>query len=136
MLVSKTNISQSVFPLTFPQMYNFSTILEHRNMPLEDAMNLVTRNYDRYILELREKRGLVASGETTAKVGADGQSAATELTLTQLFSLLADGRQLTLAEVDRVITFLEEMRNRMAEDQGVSLRKKEYPGMMKSFVFA
>eukprot|EP00057_Strongylocentrotus_purpuratus_P026803 XP_011681277.1 PREDICTED: nuclear receptor coactivator 5 isoform X2 [Strongylocentrotus purpuratus] len=100
---------------------------EHRNMPLEDAMNLVTRNYDRYILELREKRGLVASGETTAKVGADGQSAATELTLTQLFSLLADGRQLTLAEVDRVITFLEEMRNRMAEDQGLSLRKKEYP---------
>ena len=101
-------------------------------MPLDDAMNLVARNYDRYIQELREKRGLVASGATTAKAGADGQSAATELTLTQLFSLLADGRQLTVAEVDRVITFLEEMRNRMAEDQGLPIRKKEQPGRVLS----
>ena len=107
--------------------------LEHRNMPLEDAMSLITRNYDRYIQELREKRSQTASGTATAgKPGADGQAAA-ELTLTQLFSLLADGRQLTIAEVDRVITFLEEMRERMAEDQGVAPRKKA-PGNVKENV--
>ena len=87
-------------------------------------MSLMARNYDRYVQELREKRSQTASGAAASgKPGADGQ-ASVELTLTQLFSLLADGRQLTIAEVDRVITFLEEMRARMAEDQGVAPRKK------------
>lgn len=115
-------------------------------MPLDDAMGLIGRNFDRYMQNLREKNGLppgpvgpprgAAPPMTTPperpdrpvlppSVGGANTSPATaaggggiELTIPQLLNLLADGKQLTIEELGRVIEFLQELRQRMIRDQG------------------
>ncbi|XP_071784994.1 uncharacterized protein [Asterias amurensis] len=132
---------------------------EHRNMPLEDALSLVERNYTNYLQDrsapakLPPKSALpVASAHTalaaaphtlpplpseptqlrtqpplpSAATPASGQTSPAamvipnvELTIPQLINLLADRKQLTIQEMDRVIGHLQAVRRKMAVEQGV-----------------
>ncbi|XP_070537105.1 nuclear receptor coactivator 5-like isoform X2 [Ptychodera flava] len=84
---------------------------EHRNMPLDDALSLIARNFERYMQNLREKTA--ASNLALAQV---------ELSIPQLLCLLADGKQLTLDELTRVIAYLQERHKKLLETQpGASL---------------
>ncbi len=132
--------------MTFVLTFLSSPQPEHRNMPLEDAMGLIGRNFDRYMQNLRDKSGLPppaapigqsraaapqvsppnrqggppqSGGGPTASISSSmAPASGVELTIPQLLNLLADGKQLTIDELARVIEFLQELRQRMIRDQG------------------
>ncbi|XP_077993491.1 uncharacterized protein LOC144447378 isoform X2 [Glandiceps talaboti] len=79
---------------------------EHRNMPLDDAMGLIARNFERYMQNLREK----SSASTLAMTQV-------ELTIPQLLCLLADGKQLTADELSRAIVYLQDRHKKLLENQ-------------------
>ncbi|XP_022083925.1 nuclear receptor coactivator 5-like [Acanthaster planci] len=119
---------------------------EHRNMPLEDALALVDRNFSAYL----QDRGLPTKSSSgsapasalaplpgepplpksqppappTPQPPAPAPAAlavpAVELTIPQLINLLADRKQLTLSEMDRVIAHLQAVRRKMAIEQGLN----------------
>ena len=85
---------------------------EHRNMPLDDAIVLIARNFEAYMLELREK--------ATAPVVAPAPAPKKDFVppdqhTVYLLNLLADSRFLTVDELDRVISYLQTRRHQLAE---------------------
>ncbi|XP_044259145.1 nuclear receptor coactivator 5 [Tribolium madens] len=76
---------------------------EHRNMPIEDALVLMTRNFDAYM------RGDKTASEPTP--GAiKNVSDRHPTTMQLLLNLLAENRQLTTAQYDRLVKYLQERR--------------------------
>ncbi|XP_078606635.1 uncharacterized protein LOC144879253 isoform X10 [Branchiostoma floridae x Branchiostoma japonicum] len=88
---------------------------EHRNMPLDDSMQLVARNFERYMQDLRERQAAERASSTTAGPAATGEPSPT---IPQLLNLLADGRQVTADEIARVIEYLQDRRSRLMQIQG------------------
>ncbi|KRT78711.1 hypothetical protein AMK59_6404, partial [Oryctes borbonicus] len=71
---------------------------EHRNMPIEDAVILLTRNFEAYMKgETFETEGRVASL-------AEKHPEAMQM----LLNLLAENRQLAVTQYDKVIKYLQE----------------------------
>ena len=79
-------------------------------MPAGDAMNLIAKHFEIYLQDLREKMGnnAVASNATAAPefIPPDKETH-------YLLNLLADNRILTVAELDKVISYLEQRRARI-----------------------
>lgn len=93
-------------------------------MPLDDALAFIGRNFDRYIQDMRERRerGSVRPARRSISPShIPAPTSSVDLTLPQLLNLLADGRQLTIPEIDRVISFLQDMRDRLAKEAGLPL---------------
>ncbi|XP_013421667.1 nuclear receptor coactivator 5-like isoform X2 [Lingula anatina] len=84
---------------------------EHRNMPLDDAMSLVARNYEQYLKELRAKAPV-----PPPKVDFTPP----DPSIAYLLNLMADGRQLTLEELEKVLKYVKERRDQMLPKRGVS----------------
>ncbi|XP_074644149.1 nuclear receptor coactivator 5-like [Tubulanus polymorphus] len=78
---------------------------EHRNMPLDDAMNLVARNFEKYIQQSREKPG-----------SRPGDILPPEPDVAYLLNLLADGRHLAMEELDKVRDFIAERRSTLLKE--------------------
>ncbi|KAK9745935.1 RNA recognition motif [Popillia japonica] len=73
---------------------------EHRNMPIEDAIILLTRNFEAYMKgEMFEKEGRMASL-------AEKHPEAIQM----LLNLLAENRLLTAIQYDRIIKYLQDRR--------------------------
>ncbi|KAM8996330.1 nuclear receptor coactivator 5 isoform 1-T2 [Ara ararauna] len=104
----------------------FGTPQEHRNMPQADAMVLVARNYKRYKTECREKeRDEIA--RQAAKMadeavlqererpgpGDEGAWGGHPPAIQTLLNLLADNRYLTAEEMDKVINYLRDRKERL-----------------------
>ncbi|GFU88638.1 nuclear receptor coactivator 5 [Trichonephila clavipes] len=91
---------------------------EHRNMPLEDALKLVARNFHEHIRLLREhmERERAERGPYIGAVAADRD-------MQILLRMLADGRWISIPEIDSVIRYLSERRDKMqgapGEDRGL-----------------
>ncbi|XP_055950280.1 nuclear receptor coactivator 5-like isoform X2 [Argiope bruennichi] len=91
---------------------------EHRNMPLDDALKLVARNFHEHIRLQREKmeRERAERGPYIGTVTADRE-------MQVLLRMLADGRWISAIEIDAVIRYLSERRDRMqgvpGEDRGI-----------------
>lgn len=69
-------------------------------MPLEDAIVLMSRNFNNYLSSLR---------------GGSEQPS-----MNFLLNLLADGRHLSMEELERIVKHLQDRRNRIAETQGIT----------------
>lgn len=83
---------------------------EHRNMPLEDAVPLIKRNFEAY----RSGEKGATAVPTAVAVAPAGLPAPTSdrhpEAIQVLLSLLADNRQLTVLQYDRVLRYLQEKR--------------------------
>lgn len=93
-------------------------------MPLDDALAFIGRNFDRYIQDMRERRERGPStGPKSRRSISPSQipppASSMDLTLPQLLNLLAEGRQLTVPEIDRVVDFLQRMRETLGREAGV-----------------
>uniref|UniRef100_A0A8D0H3W3 Nuclear receptor coactivator 5 n=1 Tax=Sphenodon punctatus TaxID=8508 RepID=A0A8D0H3W3_SPHPU len=103
----------------------FGTPQEHRNMPQADAMVLVARNYERYKTEVREKEreeiarqaakmadeAILQERERPPTV-EDGVRGGHPPGMQAFLGLLADNRYLTAEELDKVINYLRERKER------------------------
>lgn len=78
---------------------------EHRNMPVDDAIQLIARNFDTYV------RGEKSGGQSTVAIGPAPLANERHPEAIQiLLNLLADNRQLTTLQYDRVIKYLQDRR--------------------------
>ncbi|XP_053309737.1 nuclear receptor coactivator 5 isoform X2 [Spea bombifrons] len=102
----------------------FGTPQEHRNMPLADAMVLVARNYERFKAESREKerediarQASKMSSEAVMRERAppvdEGLRGPHPPSIQTLLWLLADNRYITAEEIDKVMVYLRERKDRM-----------------------
>ncbi|XP_067652006.1 nuclear receptor coactivator 5-like [Haliotis asinina] len=93
---------------------------EHRNMPVEDAVGLVGRSFEKYVQSLKEK---AAAAPAAAPIPASAPGARPPPFLppskevSYLLNLLADNRQLTLEELDKIIMYLRDRRDKMIESE-------------------
>lgn len=85
---------QTCFNLLFVNVFS----LEHRNTPLEDGLVTLARNLNAYVSNLR--------------VGSEQQG------MGFLLNQLADGKHLSIAELERIILHLQERRDRLVEAEG------------------
>ncbi|XP_062897601.1 nuclear receptor coactivator 5 isoform X2 [Mobula hypostoma] len=101
----------------------FGTPQEHRNMPIADAMILVARNYERYKTETREKereevarKAAKMADEVIMREREPTQGGLEERgnppSIQPLLHLLVDGRYLSLEEIDKIIEYLREKKER------------------------
>ena len=72
--------------------------LEHKNMPLEDALGLVDRDFDRYTMNVRE--GRIPPRRPVAQKSE----------VSNLLSQAASGEQLTPSQLQQVISALEKQK--------------------------
>ncbi|CAH2302486.1 Nuclear receptor coactivator 5 [Pelobates cultripes] len=102
----------------------FGTPQEHRNMPLADAMVLVARNHERFKSEARDKeREDIARQATKMSTDAllrerappmdEGLRGTHPPTIQPLLALLADNRYVTPEEMDKVILYLRDRKDRL-----------------------
>lgn len=95
----------------------FGTPQEHRNMPMQDAMVLVAHNFDSFKVENRAKeRDEIA--RKAAKMADDVLMREPEreshpVSLLTAITLLSEGRFLTPEELTRLISYLQDKRDRM-----------------------
>ncbi|KAJ8260455.1 hypothetical protein GJAV_G00182380 [Gymnothorax javanicus] len=100
----------------------FGTPQEHRNMPMQDAMVLVAHNYDAFKVEHRDKeREEIA--QKAAKMADDvlmreHDGEGHPISLQPAITLLAESRYLTLEELDGLIEYLRDKRERLVRGSG------------------
>lgn len=100
---------------------------EHRNMPIEDAITLVGRSFETYVQAAREKATTAAAAPPPERGPPAALPPATRAPppfvppgpdISYLLNLLADNRQLTIEEIDKVIGYLRERREKLYETEG------------------
>ncbi|CAH1366178.1 hypothetical protein MTP99_007574 [Tenebrio molitor] len=95
---------------------------EHRNMPIEDALVLITRNFDGYM------RGDKTSTEILGPGGVMNVSDRHPTSMQLLLNLLAENRQISSAQYDRLLKYLQERREIQHQhevDEGVDQDSQE-----------
>ncbi|XP_066138861.1 nuclear receptor coactivator 5 [Euwallacea fornicatus] len=80
---------------------------EHRNMPLDDAMILIQRNFESYM------RGEKAPEDPVKMSLADRHPVPIQM----IFNLLAENRMLTTSQYDRIIKYLQDRRDLQQENE-------------------
>lgn len=84
-------------------------------MPLDDALALVARSFDKYLQAEKEKAAALSSSAKLPSVPF--LPPAKEIAY--LLNLLADNRQLTVDELNKVIVYLKERRDKLMEAEGI-----------------
>lgn len=95
-------------------------LVEHRNMPFDDAMSLLAINFDQYVRDQKEK----ATSQAALAPAAAAATPSFKLPdhhMHYLLNLLADKRYLSLDEIDQVMKYLQERRNELVVQQGGSV---------------
>ncbi|CAL8108667.1 unnamed protein product [Calicophoron daubneyi] len=83
---------------------------EHRNMPLDDALLLLKREFDTYL----SSENVPAVSVATEDVGdRDDTFLAPNRNLVTLLRMLADSRILSIGELDEIATFVQERKRRL-----------------------
>ncbi|XP_041080605.1 nuclear receptor coactivator 5-like isoform X4 [Polyodon spathula] len=95
----------------------YGTPQEHRNMPLQDAMVLVAHNYDLFKVENRDKEreeiARKAAKMADEVLMREHEREGHPISLQPVITLLSEGRYLTLDEMDRLISYLRDKRERL-----------------------
>ncbi|MGH0180645.1 UNVERIFIED_CONTAM: hypothetical protein FKN15_004655 [Acipenser sinensis] len=90
---------------------------EHRNMPIQDAMVLVAHNYDLFKVENRDKEreeiARKAAKMADEVLMREHEREGPPISLQPVITLLSEGRYLTLDEMDRLISYLRDKRERL-----------------------
>lgn len=112
--VSFIMVDKSAFVSTsiFHFVSFYLSVTEHRNMPLEDALKLLARNFHDHIRSQRE----YMDRERTERGQYVGVVADRELQF--LLRMLADGRWISLSEINLVIRYLTDRRDKMQTSPG------------------
>lgn len=112
--------------VTLGHSEHFFLRAEHRNMPQADAMVLVARNYERYKTESREKEREEIARQAAKMADEavlqererpppmeEGVRGGHPPGIQTLLNLLADNRYVTAEEMDKVINYLRDRKERL-----------------------
>ena len=93
-------------PLYFWNFFSkfFSATIEHKNMPLDDALGLVDRDFERYCLDVRE-------GHIPARTPRQSKP-----DMSSLLSKVASGEQLRPEQLDVIINTLQRQKESSANE--------------------
>ncbi|KAM6979635.1 nuclear receptor coactivator 5 [Aplochiton taeniatus] len=95
----------------------YGTPQEHRNMPMQDAMVLVADNYDSYKVEHRDKEREEISRKAAKMADEvlirEPDRESHPVSLLPAITLLSESRFLTPEELDSLISYLRDKRDRM-----------------------
>ena len=83
-------------------------------MPLDDALSLVSRSFDKFLQAEKEK---VKEKSKSTTVSA---SLLPPKDIVYLLNLLADAQQVTVEEIDKVMAYLNERKDKMLEAAGIT----------------
>lgn len=97
------------------RLFNFSFhALEHRNMPYEDALKLVARNFDAHLLKLGGEKTDAAAAPVKMPLASKAlQVEEIDPKLSLMLINLAEGKNLKLDDLDLVIDFLKKKREKL-----------------------
>lgn len=125
--------------VTLGHSEHFSLCAEHRNMPQADAMVLVARNYERYKTESREKEREEIARQAAKMADEailqererpppmeEGVRGGHSPRIQTLLNLLADNRYVTAEEIDKVIDYLRDRKERLLRGSTESLQGKSH----------
>ena len=84
-------------------------------MPLDDAVDLVVSSFESYIQSQREKAAAPASAGARAPPPPFVPPSSD---VSYLLNLLADNRQLTIEEIEKIVDYLQERKNKMLIAEG------------------
>ena len=107
-------------------------------MPLDDAIDLVVSSFESYIQSQREKAAAPPAATTAAAPGSATARAAPppfippSSDVSYLLNLLADNRQLTVEEIEKVVDYLQERKNKMLVAEG---RQPSTPAVNSKLLF-
>ena len=89
-------------------------------MPLDDALDLVVSSFESYIQSQREKAAgpSAAAPAAPATRGAPPPFVPPSSDVSYLLNLLADNRQLTIEEIEKVLEYLQDRKNKMMIAEG------------------
>ena len=91
---------------------------EHRNMPLDDAVDLVVSSFESYIQSQREKAAAPPVTSVPGARVAPPPFIPPSSDVSYLLNLLADNRQLTIEEIEKVVDYLQERKSKMLIAEG------------------
>ncbi|TGZ71353.1 hypothetical protein CRM22_002698 [Opisthorchis felineus] len=106
---------------------------EHRNMPLDDAMLLLQKEYDTYLATENEAPAMVPlSSEPTPMADPEDHTfLAPSRNMVTLLRMLADSRILSIGELDEIAAFVQERKRRLEgrrlDTSAISGEKLELP---------
>ncbi|KAJ9583891.1 hypothetical protein L9F63_021768, partial [Diploptera punctata] len=83
---------------------------EHRNMPLDDAVPLIMRNYEAYIRGEKLSAPISTSIPVVSSSIPLSERHPEAIQTNSVLNLLSDNRQLTVLQYDRVIRYLQDKR--------------------------
>ncbi|CAH8861864.1 unnamed protein product [Trichobilharzia szidati] len=104
-----------------------STQHEHRNMPLDDAMSLLHREYTAYLTK--------TTSETKADPPEDADFLPPSRHLASLLRMLADSRVLSIGELDEISAFVQERKRRL-EGHRTAVASSENTAELKSRILS
>ncbi|XP_013776947.1 nuclear receptor coactivator 5-like [Limulus polyphemus] len=99
---------------------------EHHNMPLDDALKLVARNFHEYTLSLRFLNQKTEKKEP--QVLTRRSPTPPDRDIGFLLNLLADGKHLTMRELDKIMKYIQDRKDKLAE---IELGKLQRTGEIK-----
>ena len=100
-------------------------------MPLDDAVDLVVSSFESYIQSQREKAAAPTAASTASRT-APPPFVPPSSDISYLLNLLADNRQLTIEEIEKVVDYLQERKNKMLIAEG----RQPAPAANSKFTFS
>jgi hypothetical protein len=101
--------------------------LEHRNMPLESAVSLMMRSYEQWVAAGGDAATTAAGAATQAGRSAPVPGAPVsdvfvrpDDNIVRMLRMVIDGRNLVVEELDEIIGYFQEQRNRLAAARGIA----------------
>ena len=92
-------------------------------MPLDDALTLVARSFEKFLQAEKDKVAALSSGTAAIDPVVPSGGLAPFLPppkeISYLLNLLADNRQLTVDELDKVMAYLMERKEKMQKTEGI-----------------
>ena len=95
---------------------------EHRNMPLESAITLISRNYEQWVVNSRNPGQAAESSQAEHRPPSSDSKQPSD-NIVHMLRMVLDGRCLVVEELDEVIAYFQQQRNVMAKAQGVAPSK-------------